>query len=268
MVSLLNDARGKEGENGKPRSPSHLSVPQSGHLSNNSSTSNSPSPFSSNHPSGGESGTSLTSVQPSTDSSRDDGLESGKVARNFEDTELDRTQIAKSDGATLPPPLPRTDTNSSSSPSIDDEEVEAMSKKRRRPSDSRNDETLQSRGASMKKMLDSSRLARSPPPLRSRGDDSSTDSGKDVPMSMHRATGAALEDVHGGRNEPEQSSQPSRRASMGSSSSKNASSGRKGNSNSQMIGGKKRYPCSFPGCDKTFSTSGHAARHNRIHTGA
>lgn len=32
-------------------------------------------------------------------------------------------------------------------------------------------------------------------------------------------------------------------------------------------GGKKRYPCSHPGCDKTFSTSGHAARHNRIHTG-
>ncbi|CAO1636511.1 unnamed protein product [Jaminaea pallidilutea] len=32
-------------------------------------------------------------------------------------------------------------------------------------------------------------------------------------------------------------------------------------------GGKKRYPCNHPGCDKTFSTSGHAARHNRIHTG-
>lgn len=31
--------------------------------------------------------------------------------------------------------------------------------------------------------------------------------------------------------------------------------------------GKKRYPCQHPGCDKTFSTSGHAARHNRIHTG-
>jgi len=31
--------------------------------------------------------------------------------------------------------------------------------------------------------------------------------------------------------------------------------------------GKKRYPCSYPGCDKTFSTSGHAARHSRIHTG-
>ncbi|PWN52832.1 hypothetical protein IE53DRAFT_304731, partial [Violaceomyces palustris] len=26
------------------------------------------------------------------------------------------------------------------------------------------------------------------------------------------------------------------------------------------------YPCQHPGCDKTFSTSGHAARHNRIHT--
>lgn len=33
------------------------------------------------------------------------------------------------------------------------------------------------------------------------------------------------------------------------------------------VGGKKRYRCQHPGCDKTFSTSGHAARHNRIHTG-
>ncbi|PWN41521.1 hypothetical protein IE81DRAFT_291768, partial [Ceraceosorus guamensis] len=33
------------------------------------------------------------------------------------------------------------------------------------------------------------------------------------------------------------------------------------------IGGKKRYPCAFPECDKTFSTSGHAARHHRIHSG-
>lgn len=28
-----------------------------------------------------------------------------------------------------------------------------------------------------------------------------------------------------------------------------------------------RYPCLHPECDKTFSTSGHRARHNRIHTG-
>lgn len=33
------------------------------------------------------------------------------------------------------------------------------------------------------------------------------------------------------------------------------------------INGKKRYPCPFPGCDKTFSTSGHSSRHSRIHTG-
>lgn len=33
------------------------------------------------------------------------------------------------------------------------------------------------------------------------------------------------------------------------------------------VGGKKRYPCPFPGCDKTFSTSGHSSRHSRIHTG-
>ncbi|WFD42858.1 hypothetical protein MPSI1_001508 [Malassezia psittaci] len=33
------------------------------------------------------------------------------------------------------------------------------------------------------------------------------------------------------------------------------------------IDGKKRYPCPFAGCDKTFSTSGHSSRHSRIHTG-
>lgn len=33
------------------------------------------------------------------------------------------------------------------------------------------------------------------------------------------------------------------------------------------VNGKKRYPCPFPGCDKTFSTSGHSSRHSRIHTG-
>ncbi|KDN36783.1 hypothetical protein K437DRAFT_229541 [Tilletiaria anomala UBC 951] len=32
--------------------------------------------------------------------------------------------------------------------------------------------------------------------------------------------------------------------------------------------GKKRYPCGHPGCNKTFSTSGHAARHSRIHAGS
>lgn len=43
--------------------------------------------------------------------------------------------------------------------------------------------------------------------------------------------------------------------------------GKDSGSGAITIGGKKRYPCQHPGCDKTFSTSGHAARHNRIHTG-
>ncbi|SPO22434.1 uncharacterized protein UTRI_01112 [Ustilago trichophora] len=43
--------------------------------------------------------------------------------------------------------------------------------------------------------------------------------------------------------------------------------GKDGGSGAITVGGKKRYPCQHPGCDKTFSTSGHAARHNRIHTG-
>ncbi|KAI9017998.1 hypothetical protein CLU79DRAFT_706301, partial [Phycomyces nitens] len=30
---------------------------------------------------------------------------------------------------------------------------------------------------------------------------------------------------------------------------------------------KRKYHCSEPGCTKSFTTSGHLARHNRIHTG-
>ncbi|GAC96994.1 hypothetical protein PHSY_004578 [Pseudozyma hubeiensis SY62] len=50
-------------------------------------------------------------------------------------------------------------------------------------------------------------------------------------------------------------------ASMAKRTAKDSGSG------AITVGGKKRYPCQHPGCDKTFSTSGHAARHNRIHTG-
>ncbi|KAJ1937545.1 transcriptional repressor, partial [Linderina pennispora] len=30
---------------------------------------------------------------------------------------------------------------------------------------------------------------------------------------------------------------------------------------------KRKYRCSFPGCEKAFTTSGHLSRHYRIHTG-
>ncbi|PWZ03257.1 hypothetical protein BCV70DRAFT_204064 [Testicularia cyperi] len=52
-----------------------------------------------------------------------------------------------------------------------------------------------------------------------------------------------------------------------SSPANSAKRGKEGGSGAITVGGKKRYPCQHPGCDKTFSTSGHAARHNRIHTG-
>ncbi|ORX59776.1 hypothetical protein DM01DRAFT_265380, partial [Hesseltinella vesiculosa] len=31
--------------------------------------------------------------------------------------------------------------------------------------------------------------------------------------------------------------------------------------------GKRKYVCNEPGCFKSFTTSGHLARHHRIHTG-
>ncbi|PKK74357.1 hypothetical protein RhiirC2_656491, partial [Rhizophagus irregularis] len=34
-----------------------------------------------------------------------------------------------------------------------------------------------------------------------------------------------------------------------------------------VSGNKRKYICTFPNCGKGFTTSGHLARHNRIHTG-
>ncbi|KAG0739736.1 hypothetical protein G6F57_009114 [Rhizopus arrhizus] len=49
--------------------------------------------------------------------------------------------------------------------------------------------------------------------------------------------------------------------SMTSSASLNA------NSLNAKVDSKRKYHCAEPGCHKSFTTSGHLARHNRIHTG-
>ncbi|RUS24885.1 hypothetical protein BC938DRAFT_472944 [Jimgerdemannia flammicorona] len=36
---------------------------------------------------------------------------------------------------------------------------------------------------------------------------------------------------------------------------------------SQLSSSKRKYHCGYPSCNKSFTTSGHLARHNRIHTG-
>ncbi|KAI9317748.1 hypothetical protein BX666DRAFT_2112129 [Dichotomocladium elegans] len=35
----------------------------------------------------------------------------------------------------------------------------------------------------------------------------------------------------------------------------------------RALSGRRKYHCNEPGCKKSFTTSGHLARHNRIHTG-
>ncbi|ORZ16650.1 hypothetical protein BCR41DRAFT_370444 [Lobosporangium transversale] len=39
------------------------------------------------------------------------------------------------------------------------------------------------------------------------------------------------------------------------------------NASGSPVAAKRKYMCSHPGCHKCFTTSGHLARHNRIHTG-
>lgn len=45
-------------------------------------------------------------------------------------------------------------------------------------------------------------------------------------------------------------------------------SGRKGVKGTTKSGAQKRYPCKEPTCDKSFTTSGHASRHAKIHEGS
>ena len=96
-------------------------------------------------------------------------------------------------------------------------------------------------------VLHQPRLAASPKPMRGR--QSSNDRAEDVPLSMRKATSRNGDDGVESSPDVDKGSTP-REAGL-----------------SLPVSGKRRYPCSHSGCDKTFSTSGHAARHNRIHTG-
>lgn len=327
VVSLLNDTKGNtngstQGETAdlaniksKERKPimssssstASLNIPPSiSHRSQSTSSESSAprSPFSA-QPSGGESNgsSSFTSVVPSTESSRDESMESGKVSRASE--EIENNQQPKTSQLRAD----RNDTYVPSSPSEDEENGEQTiisngnltGSKRRRDSNSKADEAVRAQKLPMSRMLNSTRLAKSPPPIRnndsiSRESNSASIKNRDeddrprqlqggrmnereVPMNMHRAT-TVTQGGYGGKNELDKNETnefgPSHRRRVSTGDSTNSSIrtggggqvGRKGSSNSQIIGGKKRYPCSFAGCDKTFSTSGHAARHNRIHTGS
>ncbi|ORX94896.1 hypothetical protein K493DRAFT_301770 [Basidiobolus meristosporus CBS 931.73] len=39
------------------------------------------------------------------------------------------------------------------------------------------------------------------------------------------------------------------------------------NADTSSIQSRRKYKCNYPGCFRSFTTSGHLARHNRIHTG-
>ncbi|KAI8579341.1 hypothetical protein K450DRAFT_300421 [Umbelopsis ramanniana AG] len=59
---------------------------------------------------------------------------------------------------------------------------------------------------------------------------------------------------------------PSPNQAMSSISPYSSDNEKTGSSQTQ-VHTKRKYHCREPGCDKSFTTSGHLARHNRIHTG-
>lgn len=106
-----------------------------------------------------------------------------------------------------------------------------------------------------KHILTHARYARSPSSLSADGLKPDEGDRKNVPHSMSVAT-----DKRMSRREDDEEE-------LVLDKSDNVKTSRDDRRKSRFIGGKKRYPCSHPGCGKTFSTSGHAARHIRIHTG-
>jgi hypothetical protein len=150
--------------------------------------------------------------------------------------------------------------------SIDEDGVPPPAKRRRSKEVKGRPAATRSRSSHTESVLpEQSRLAASPQPLHS--SNSSAEDNKDVPMSMHKATSMSEEDV-----KPQKAPFSSASSSSSSSSRLATSDAINGEAaettkTSMPASGKRRYPCSYPNCDKTFSTSGHAARHNRIHTG-
>ncbi|UZJ51678.1 hypothetical protein CBS101457_000998 [Exobasidium rhododendri] len=138
----------------------------------------------------------------------------------------------------------RAEGNSPGSPGspLGSDEEERRSMSRRISKVSHDGDYRQMQGGDDKKVLHQDTLAASPKPMSSNANPA------DVPMNMHDATDN-LSTEEG-------------------ASHLNAS---KSTEDGHQVGGgvgKRRYPCSHASCDKTFSTSGHAARHNRIHTGS
>lgn len=132
----------------------------------------------------------------------------------------------------------------------DEDEMREIAKKRK-SEDSLVNSNQRSQRKEKEEVLHQKRLAASPKPM------GSSASPTDVPMNMHNATSRSdhqttRNGVGGG-------------GGLGEDGRKVIASG--GGGGGGAGSGKRRYPCSHAGCDKTFSTSGHAARHNRIHTG-
>lgn len=252
VVSLLNEARDTKQSNGHHINSSfedfRPGMPD--RESSSSSSLQSPPSFGGGTGSSSDTGKdSLASTLTTLTDSSTDSIENGRLgdikalrrqlqSNTFADIKgLSKKREGGGDGAM---------SSSETSQNGDDSNVPSSKKHRSKEALVRSESKsgVKEEDGQAPQMLDQERLAASPKPMNGHPSVTREETKRNVPMNMHKAT------------------------SMSENDDANRLGGIDTTSQSSTPGGKRRYPCAHPGCDKTFSTSGHAARHNRIHTGS
>jgi hypothetical protein len=251
MVSLLNDGRSsKVNSKGKDESgPTDMHLDSSSYRNGSASSSSVNSPLNSALEDSSTNG-SKSSLSSTLTSQSSDSAQSGKSGEMNSLCSLMEGQHAHSisRGASSGD----DDLRTSSEPCDGDKAGKRSRMKRKQEIEEWSERSMPQNDYDTKKkdVLHQDRLAASPQPMES------SPNPKNVPVNMEEAT-------HNGKADGSTRNVKRDTASEGGvSPAENVHQAGTG------AGGKRRYPCSHAGCDKTFSTSGHAARHNRIHTGA
>lgn len=255
VVSLLNDAKPTKGtavpKDDRPASRPSLSHHDSGSTSsinsqNSATFSNSIGGVEGGNGSTASVGSLASSLTSLTDSSTE-SLSSIKALRQR--LKAQSQKASKRDGTDAVEESNSISPSDRSSMSKDDPEQEAEKRRKLNGGQWQSPPRHQSQSDHHNdNILHQPRMAASPQPINSHGPSQEVEA--ELPLNMHKAVSL--------------SEKESSQSGHHNTTSKGYASERGTGSPSS---GKRRYPCSHPGCGKTFSTSGHAARHNRIHTG-